>query len=153
MKRREFLMLIGGAAAWPLGAQAQHLPTIGLLSSGSREVNELLVAAFHQGLREAGFMESQNVAIEYRWAGGLYQQLSALAGELVDRHVDVLVTLENTATAKAAKAATSTIPIVFSIGTDPVKFGLVDSLNRPGSNATGIVLLTVGRRQAAGGDA
>jgi len=145
--RRQFISALGGSAfAWPLAARAQQpaMPLIGLVSSGSVEPNKGRLDAFRKGLSTTGFIEGKNVAIEYRWAAGSYDRLPAFAAELVRIPVNVLVAFDNTATALAAKSATSTIPIVFSIGTDPVKFGLVSSLNRPDRNLTGVVSLTVG---------
>jgi hypothetical protein len=142
MKRRQFITLIGGAAAWPLAARAQQptIPAIGWMSGRSPEDSTHLVAAFHQGLREAGFVEGQNVSIEYRWARGQYEKLPALAAELVSRGVAVLIGVAGAAI--AAKQATSTIPIVFGMGADPIKASLVESFNRPGGNATGYTLWT-----------
>jgi ABC-type uncharacterized transport system substrate-binding protein len=145
VKRREFITLLGGAAAsWPLGARAQQaaLPVIGFMSGRSAADSAHLVAAFREGLGEAGFVEGQNVIIEFRWADGQYDRLPALAAELVSRPVAVLLGVGGDPSAIAAKRATSTIPIVFGVGGDPIKAGLVDSFNRPGANVTGYTLLT-----------
>jgi len=145
VRRRTFITLLGGAAAaWPLGASAQQstLPVIGFLSIASPEAWIDYVAAFKQGLAQAGFIEGRNVAIEYRWARGDYSRLPALANELVSRRVSVLATYGGARSALAAKDATSSIPIVFMFGDgDPVAYGLVRSFNEPGGNVTGVTMV------------
>jgi putative ABC transport system substrate-binding protein len=146
MKRREFIRLLGGAAAvWPLGTQAQQpaMPVIGLLSSVPFETRRDQVLGFHRGLKEAGYVEGQNVVIEYRSADNQVDRLPALAADLVSRRVDVIVTIGGDVSIGAAKAATSTIPVVFVSGFDPVASGFVASLNRPGGNLTGVSFLVV----------
>ena len=145
MRRRDFLALIAGAAvSSPLAATAQQqktMPVIGLLGSASRSAIGGVIAAFHDGLKASGYVEGQNVAIEYRWAEGHYDRLPALAADLVGRNVDLIVTVGGTPSALAAKSATATVPIVCVFGRDPVELGLVANLARPGGNLTGVSIL------------
>jgi putative tryptophan/tyrosine transport system substrate-binding protein len=145
VKRREFMTIVGGAVSWPLVARAQQptMPVIGFLSARTFDDSKNLLAAFREGLNASGYVEGQNITIEYRWAEGQYNRLPELANDLVHRNIALLVATGGEPSALAAKAATSTIPIVFTVGGDPVKAGIVARLNRPGGNATGVSLLTV----------
>jgi putative ABC transport system substrate-binding protein len=155
MRRREFIAALGGAAAWPLAAQAQQPglsrgtaaeptpgPLVGFLNGASPDTYRFNANSFREGLAKAGFMEGRNVRIEERWANGDYQALPALAAELVAKGVVVIAATGDVASARAAQAASQTVPVVFTIGADPVRFGLVASLNRPGGHVTGVSLLT-----------
>jgi len=146
MRRREFITLLGGATAWPLAARAQHqpMPVIGFLHAGSFAVNRRNVAAFYEGLADAGYVEGRNVKVEFRWANNQLGRLPMLAAELVGLPAAVIVAAGSIASPLAAKGATNTIPIVLMGIGNPIKFGLVDSLNRPGGNVTGLTLVETG---------
>ncbi len=143
MRRREFITLVGGAVTWPLRVRAQQptMPVIGFLSSAKAEGYKPFAAAYRSGLKDAGFVEGRNIAIEFRWAEGQYDRLPSLAEELVRLPVALIFASGGLPSVGAAKAKTATIPIVFTLGSDPVKFGIVKSLNQPGGNITGVSLL------------
>src|ERR1700750_2538523 len=141
MRRREFIALLGGASAWPVAARAQQpaVPLIGFLNSASADGYASMANAFKRGLRETGYIEGQNVAIEYRWGDNQNNRLPALAADLVSHHATVI--FANSPSVPAAKAATDTIPIIFMTGDDPVRLGFVPSFNRPGGNITGVTII------------
>jgi len=142
VRRREFIAGLSGAAAWPVVGRAQPtIPVVGFMSARSPEDTVEVLKAFHNGLEQGGFIDGQNVNIEYRWARGDYSRLPVLATELIGRHIDVLVATGGDRAARAAKEATATIPVVFNMGSDPVKAGLVKSFDQPGGNVTGSVLV------------
>ena len=145
MKRRDFITLLGGTAAWPLAASAQQpaVPIVSLVSGRSPEVSARSAASFRKGLIETGYVEDQNVTVEYHWLEGQFDHLPSIMADLVRRHVAVIATPAGNLASQVAKAATTTIPIVFGVGEDPVQFGLVASLARPGGNLTGINFLIV----------
>ena len=143
LRRREFIAGLGGAAAWPLAARAQPTPVVGYLDSAAPDQSGLIAAGFRKGLSEMGYVEGRNLAIEYRYAQNDNNRLREMAADLTHRRVAVIFAAGGTPTALAAKAATSTIPIVFSLGSDPVQMGLVASLNRPGRNVTGVANMSI----------
>src|SRR4051812_16181261 len=145
MNRRDFISGVGGAAAWPLVAHAQQpakLPTVGFLNSAYPDTYAFNANSFREGLRQTGFVEGENVRIEYRWAKGNYSELPGLAADLVANNVLAIAATGDVASARAAQAASQTVPVVFTIGADPVRFGLVQSMNRPGGHVTGVSLLS-----------
>src|SRR5579872_4720624 len=151
MRRREFVLLLGAAASWPVAARAQQsaLPLIGFMSARSPEDSAHLLEAFYRGLKETGnYVDGESLRVERRWARGDYGLLPALARELVEQRVSVLVATGGDASARAAKSASSEIPIVFTISGDPVETGLVQSINRPGGNATGCIVISTGELDA-----
>src|SRR5262245_28466723 len=143
MRRREFIRLLGGTAAWPITVRAQQsaVPAVGFLSGASPTSWAPFVDGFRKGLSEVGFTEGQNVTIEYRWADGDYNRLSSLVADLIARNVSAILAAGGTGPAKVAKAATSTIPIVFASAADPLAAGVIESINRPGGNVTGVSML------------
>jgi len=141
MQRRGFMIGVGVAAVWPFGAAAQQMPVIGYLGATSRDKDQRFLVAFREGLKDVGLVEGDNVMVEYRWAEGHYDRLSGMAADLVARRVAVIFAPASTPAALAAKKSTSTVPVVFTVGSDPVAAGLVDSLSRPSGNVTGISIL------------